>query len=105
MVMVRRSPTQWRALFREQEASGLKASAFCRSRGLCPNYFSLRRRQLSAGLESDTRPATASAFAPVTVRRPTESVVEIRLGTTLSLNVPVTVSPAWLAQVLHGLRD
>ena len=103
--MTRRSPAQWRALFREQEASGLKASVFCRVRGLCPKYFSLRRRQLSAGLESDTLPATASSFVPVTVRRPTEASVEIRLGTTLSLHVPVTVSPLWLVQVLHGLQD
>lgn len=102
--MTRRSPTQWRALFREQEASGQNAATFCRSRGLCPTYFSLRRRQLSAGLESDTLPATGSAFVPVAVHRPAEASVEIRLGTTVSLNIPVTVSPAWLVQVLHGLR-
>jgi len=71
---------------------------------LCPKYFSLRRRQLSAGIESDVLPTTGSAFVPVTVRRPAESVVEIRLGTTLSLHVPVTVSPRWLVQVLHGLQ-
>ncbi len=102
--MTRRSLTQWRALFREQEASGLKASVFCRSRGLCPKYFSLRRRQLSAGLESGALPATGSAFVPITVHRPADASVEIRLGTTLSLHVPVTVSPLWLVQVLHGLR-
>lgn len=102
--MTRRSPTQWRALFREQEASGLNASSFCRSRSLCPKYFSLRRRQLSAGLESDALPATGSAFVPVAVRRSADATVEIRLGTTLSLHVPVTVSPLWLVQVLHGLQ-
>ena len=102
--MTRRSPTQWRALFREQEASGLKASAFCRARGLCPNYFSLRRRQLSAGLGPDTLPATTSSFVSVAVRRSADACVEIRLGTTLSLHVPVTVSPLWPVQVLHGLR-
>jgi len=102
--MTRRSPTQWRALFREQEASGLKASAFCRSRGLCPKYFSLRRRQLLAA-PGDALPTTASSFVPVTVRKSAEAIVEIRLGTTLSLHVPVTVSPLWLVQVLHGLQD
>jgi len=104
--MVRRSPMQWRALFREQQTSGQNAATFCRARGLCPKYFSLRRRQLSAGLESKTLPATGSAFVPVTVRRPADArTVEIRLGTTLSLHIPVTVSPLWLVQVLHGLQD
>lgn len=102
--MVRRSPMQWRALFREQQTSGQNAATFCRARGLCPKYFSLRRRQLSAVLESDAIPATASAFVPVTVRKSTDASVEIRLGATLSLHIPVTVSPLWLVQVLHGLR-
>lgn len=103
--MTRHSQTQWRALFREQEASGQNAATFCRSRGLCPKYFSLRRRQLSAGLGSDTLPATGSAFVPVAVRRSADASVEIRLGATLSLHIPVTVSPLWLVQVLHGLRN
>jgi hypothetical protein len=102
--MVRRSPAQWRALFREQETSGQNAATFCRAHGLCPKYFSLRRRQLSADLGSGTLPATSSSFVPVTVRKSADACVEIRLGTTLSLHVPVTVSPRWLVQVLHGLQ-
>lgn len=104
--MTRRSPTQWRELFREQEASGLNASAFCRTRGMCPKYFSLRRRQLSdAAMPQDTT-ATMPVFAPVTVRRSAEvPSLEVRLGTTLSLRVPIAVSPRWLIEVLHGLRD
>jgi len=30
--------------------------------------------------------------------------VEVRLGTTLSLRVPIAVSPRWLVEVLQGLR-
>ncbi len=104
--MTRRSPTQWRELFREQEASGLNAAAFCRTRGMCPKYFSLRRRQLSGGALPQDTTADASAFVPVTVRRLAEAPsLEVRLGTTLSLRVPVAVSPRWLIEVLHGLRD
>jgi hypothetical protein len=100
----RRSQAQWRALFREQAASGLNASAFCRARGVSPKYFSLRKQQLSSGGASDAT-ATLSAFAPVTIQRSLEtSAVEIRLGT-LSLRVPMAVSPRWLVEVLHGLRD
>ena len=38
--MARRSQTQWRELFREQEASGLNVAAFCREQQVCPKYFS-----------------------------------------------------------------
>lgn len=101
----RRSHAQWRALFQEQAASGLNASAFCRARGVSPKYFSLRKQQLSSGGASDAT-ATLSAFAPVTIQRSLEtSAVEIRLGMTLSLRVPMAVSPRWLVEVLHGLRD
>lgn len=100
-----RSQAQWRALFQEQAASGLNASAFCRARGVSPKYFSLRKRQLSSNGASDDAAVTASAFAPVTIQRSLEtSAVEIRLGT-LSLRVPMAVSPGWLVEVLHGLRD
>lgn len=89
-----RSHAQWRALFREQAASGLNASAFCRARGVSPTYFSLRKQQLSRGAASDDTAVTASAFAPVVVRRSVDAQsLEVRLGTTLSLRVPMAVSP------------
>ena len=104
--MTRRSQAQWRELFREQDGSGLSAAAFCRGRGVCPKYFSLRRRQLSSGAVSGDVAATTSAFVPVAVQRSIEALaVEVRLGTTLSLRVPIAVSPRWLIEVLHGLRD
>lgn len=45
--MTRRTPEQWRILFAEHQASGLTQAQFCQQQGLCPKYFSLRRRQLS----------------------------------------------------------
>lgn len=104
--MTRRSQAQWRELFREQDASGLSAAAFCREQQVCPKYFSLRRRQLSSGAVSDDTTTTLSAFVPVTVQRPAEAMaVEVRMNATLSLRVPLAVSPRWLIEVLHGLRD
>lgn len=104
--MVRRSQAQWRELIREQEASGLNAAAFCHERGICTNYFNLRRRQqLSSGAASDDTTAALSAFVPVAVQRPVDAMtMEVRLGATLSLRVPIAVSPRWLVEVLHGLR-
>lgn len=43
--MKRRTQEEWRALFQAQTESGLTAAAFCREQGVCPKYFSLRRRQ------------------------------------------------------------
>lgn len=101
--MQRRSPTQWRELFQAQQASGLSAAVFCREHQVCPKYFSLRRRQLLG----DAVPATAvSAFVPVAVQRPVEAMtLEVRLSATLALRVPTSVSPQWLAALLHALRN
>lgn len=46
--MKKRSETQWRTLFVEHEGSGLSVRAFCRGRDLCPKYFSVQQRRLSA---------------------------------------------------------
>lgn len=103
--MTRRSQAQWRELFREQELGDLNAAAFCRARGVCPKYFSLRKRQLSRGEVFDNTTATASAFVPVAVQRSADApTLEVRLGAALSLRVPIAVSPRWLIEVLHGLR-
>ena len=103
--MTRRTQAQWRALFREQDASGLNVAAFCREQQLCPKYFSLRRRQLSDDATADDNMTRGSAFVPVAVQRSIEPlVVEVRCGATLSLRVPLAVSPGWLVEVLHGLR-
>ena len=45
--MIKRSHSQWRALFAEQESSGLSAAEFCRRQSLCPKHFSLRKKQLN----------------------------------------------------------
>ena len=101
--MKRRSPAQWRELFQQQQISGQNASAFCRAQQICPKYFSLRRRQLLG----DAPPATAvSAFVPVAVPRPVEAMaLEVRLGDRLQLRIPPSVSPQWLAALLHALRN
>ena len=101
--MKRRSPAQWRTLFQEQQNSGLNATAFSRAQGICPKYFSLRRRQLSDGAASAAE--AVSAFVPVALPRAAEApALEGWLGTTLQLRVPTSVSPRWLADLLHALR-
>ena len=47
--MVRRTERQWRDIFEAQQDSGLNVAQFCREHKLNAKYFSLRKRQLSAG--------------------------------------------------------
>jgi len=44
--MTRRCAKEWRALFEAQARSGGTAEEFCREHGLCPKYFSLRKKAL-----------------------------------------------------------
>lgn len=82
--MKRRSSAQWCTLFQEQQGSGLNATAFCRAQGICPKYFSLRRRQLLGGDPASLAMATEPAFVPVAVQRSIEAMaLEVRLGDTL----------------------
>ena len=51
--MVKRSIEQWQALFRQHNESGKLASEFCRDKGLCPKYFSKRKKDL--GWQADKK--------------------------------------------------
>ena len=100
--MQRRSHAQWHALFQEQLASGQNMAVFCQAHSVCPKYFSLRRRQL---LGDSPSAAAVSPFVPVTVQRPIEAMaLEVRWGDRLQLRIPPSVSPQWLAALLHALR-
>lgn len=99
--MKRRTADEWHSLFAEHKQSGLSAASFCRERGLCPKYFSLRQRQLDA----HSPPAPAPAFIPVSMppSHPA-TAIEIQLGGGVHLRVPTAVSPRWLGELLHQLR-
>lgn len=45
--MKKRTTPEWLALFELQAGSGLSQARFCKEQGLCPKYFSLRKRQLA----------------------------------------------------------
>lgn len=101
--MTRRTREEWQALFAAQARSGLSAAAFCREHGLKASQFWRRRRQLQGPSRSG---AARSAFVPVTVRRSVEPpVMELRVGPALSLRLPGSVAPTWVAELLSALRD
>lgn len=45
--MKKRTKAQWLELIQQQQASGQTQAQFCREHGVCPRYFSLRKKQLS----------------------------------------------------------
>ena len=103
--MKRRSREAWHALFQAQATSGVTAAAFCREQGVCPKYFSLRRRQLLSESLPKAAQIARSVFVPVAIPRSEALALEVQVGATLQLRLPTSVSPQWLADVLRALRD
>ncbi len=99
--MNRRTPAEWLNLFNEQEQSNLNDKDFCQERSLDVNYFKKRRKQL---LNSDIMP-NASAFIPMTVTRTTDTVsIELKCNDVI-LTLPISIPPAWLAELVQHLRS
>ena len=97
--MIRRTSADWLSLFNEQEQSGQSAKAFCQERGVNVNYFKKRRKEL-VNSDAVSRP---SAFVPMTVARGTDSPsIELKLSGVV-LTLPISLSPAWLAELVQHL--
>ena len=106
--MNKRSTAEWFDLFEQHSNSGLSAAAFCREHGLCPKYFSLRRKQLrgrtSSAVPIKHKPqADAGPFIPVSVRPETSSVIVVELGE-LTVNLSGNVEAGWLSDFVTGLK-
>ncbi|MCP4801194.1 MAG: IS66 family insertion sequence element accessory protein TnpB [bacterium] len=106
--MNKRSTADWLDLFEQHSNSGLTAAAFCREHGLCPKYFSLRRKQLhnrslSAVPIKHKTQSDAGSFIPVSVRPETSSVIVVQLGE-LTVNLSGNVAAGWLSDFVIGLR-
>lgn len=79
--MVHRSAKEWRALFGAQARSGLTAAAFCREQGLCPKYFSLRKKELGSGaVVAEVSPFVRVKPVVAAASEALESRVRLRLG-------------------------
>jgi hypothetical protein len=99
--MNRRTKSDWQALFAEHKQSGLTAVAFCLEKNLNPKYFCLRRKQLQPKTEGKTPSAFTSIILPTS--NPT-SMIELHLNDAVKLHIPQTISPSWLAELIHQLQ-
>jgi len=99
--MSRRSKSDWQALFTAHASSGITATAFCHERGLNPSYFSLCRKQLLINEEEAATPS----FIPVAMTsRHNIPMIELQHGHGLVVKIPISVSSAWLAELIQQLR-
>lgn len=99
--MIRRTKSNWQALFTEHKQSGLTAVAFCLEKNLNPKYFCLRRKQL----QPKTEEKATSAFMPVTLPLShSSSMIELHLNNAIKLTLPQTISAAWLVDFIHQLQ-
>ncbi len=81
---------EWQSLLSEQETSGLSVVEFCQERGLNPQYFAKRRRQLQG--RHALKPS--SSFMPVAISAQRDA---------LTLKIPMSVSSSWLAELIQQL--
>ena len=108
--MVKRSEAEWQSLFEQQTASGLSAAAFCREHGLCPKYFSLRRKQLQRQTKQspgvgNTSTAKRATFIPAVMTTSSLSSDLLLQTGNIRLTLPLSVDSDWLARFIRTLQD
>lgn len=96
-------PERWRQHIEAWQTSGLTQAAYCRQHRLNANTFSGRLsnyRAASAGPAPELIPIQLE----VPPAAPSATTLVVHLGADLQLDIPVTVSPRWLADFLRCLR-
>lgn len=94
----------WRGVIRDQEASGLSISAFCREREVsAASFFSWRRR-----LTQLDRNDTAAKFVPLELHAPptaTRASCEVVLPDGCRIIVPIQCDAKWLREILAAIKE
>lgn len=91
----------WREVIRDQAASGLSISAFCREHDVSPaSFFSWRRR-----LATDSREEAAGKFIPIELATATPSATPGGFEVALPNGLRVHVPPQFDAEALRRLLD
>ena len=107
--MAKKTPEQWQAIFKDQENSGLSIPEYCRKHHINATTFYNPRAKLT--LNKQRQVATAAAQETPTdfiqvKSSPTlgQPLMAITLNTRQAqLQLPTTVSPQWVGQVLREL--
>lgn len=91
---------RWQKHIEAWQSSGLSQAAYCRQHGLNPNSFSGRLHHFRSRKKAQNLELIPVQVQPV----PTASgVMVLRHAKGHQLELPVTVSPRWLAELLQCL--
>ena len=92
--------TGWKSHIESWQRSGLSQAAYCRQHGLNPNTFSSRLHHFRSREKAQNR-----ELIPVQVQlaATASGVMVLRHTKGHRLELPVTVSPRWLAELLQCL--
>jgi hypothetical protein len=99
----------WRGVIRDQEASGLSVSAFCRERKVSAASFFSWRRRLAQRDEGDSDHGCAAArFAALELHAPptaTRAGCEVVLPDGCRVIVPTGCDANWLREILQAIGE
>lgn len=94
---IRKTKSEWLALFIEQENSGQSVAVFCRERNLSEPYFYLKRKKL----KTSSGPLSTFVKAQVPAIHNNCSI-QLEYGQ-CKLQVGCDMSPQWLAGLMKSL--
>ena len=110
--MPRKTPEQWQIIFKDQENSGLSIPEYCRQHNINITTFYNRRAKLALNKQRQLATTSATKQSPtgfvqvkpaMTFEQPQAAII---LNTRQAqLQLPATVSPQWVGQVLRELNQ
>jgi len=103
MKRIRRSTEVWQKIIRQQEQSGVSATAFCEEQGLSTKTFYRRRKALHLASTETPKSFIKIEAEPIPLQ-PTTSVQPMVLHYgEIKLSLPVSTDPSWMADLMKAL--
>jgi len=109
--MSKKTPEQWQAIFKDQENSGLSIPEYCRKHHINATTFYNRRAKLALNKQRQMATTATAQEAPTDFIqvKPAPTLQQPLLAITLNtrqaqLQLPTTISPQWVGQVLRELN-
>ncbi len=93
----------WKTHLEAQPASGMSIKAYCHEHGLSFSSWCYWRKRLSGSSTSQAEPL--NPFTSLVMPDFTSSVIRLRAGVSVQLEIPATVSPEWIARVVSHLEQ
>jgi transposase len=92
----------WKSHLEAQATSGMSIKAYCHENGLNFSSWHYWRKRLSASATSQPEPQ--NPFIPLAMPGFTSSVIRLRVGLSVQLEIPATMSPEWIARLVTHLE-